>query len=293
MTQNEVKNKRIKGILGIMFASFLWSTGGLFVKIIDWNPVALAGTRSFIASLILIAYIKKPKLTKSKVKIIGIISSTLTVLCFVAASRLTTSANAILLQYTSPIFVAILSVLVLKEKIRWFDIVSIISVFLGIGLFFMNNLSSGNTVGNLLAVFCGFSLAVSTIVLKMEQDSSPFDITIFGNLLAFIVSVPFIISDLPNMKDLLTVIVMGTFQLGIPYIFYINSLKYVSALEAILLTVIEPLLNPLWVFLFTGETPSIFTIIGGIIVISAVLFRSIYASKISPPEEYMDNEELN
>ncbi|NLK42935.1 MAG: EamA family transporter [Tissierellia bacterium] len=279
MSENNMKSFRIKGLLAAMFASALWSTGGIFVKIIDWNPVALAGMRSFIASLVIIAYVKKPKLSKSKTQIIGAIASATTVLSFIIANRLTTSANVILLQYTSPIFAAILSVWILKEKIRWYDSLAIVSVFLGMGLFFVNDLSSGNIIGNFLAIFCGFSLAVSTITLKMEQEGSPFEITIFGNLLAFIVAIPFILTNLPSFKSLATVVAMGVFQLGIPYIFYINSLKYITALEAILITVIEPLLNPLWVYIFAGEKPSIFAIMGGIIVIVSVTFRSIYVSK--------------
>ncbi len=289
MSGNNIKNLRIKGLLGAMFASMLWSTGGIFVKVIDWNPVALAGVRSLIASLILIVYVKRPKLTLSKPQIFGSLASAVTVLSFIIANRLTTSANVILLQYTSPIFVAILSVWVLKEKIRWYDSLAIASVFLGMGLFFVNDLSTGNIIGNLLAILCGFTLSVTTIALKMEQDGSPFEITIFGNLLAFLISIPLIFSDLPSIKSLVTVIVMGIFQLGIPFIFYINSLKYITALEAILVTVVEPLLNPLWVFIFTGEKPGIFAILGGIIVISSVLFRSIYVSK-NPTEELPKEE---
>lgn len=291
MGQRNIMDHRIKGILAAMFASAMWSTGGIFVKVIDWNPVALAGVRSLIASSVLIAYVKKPKLPKSKTQAIGAIASAATVLSFIIANKLTTSANVILLQYTSPIFAAILSVWLLKEKIRWYDTLAIVSVFLGMGLFFVNDLSSGNIIGNLLAIFCGFALAVSTITLKMEQEGSPFEITIFGNLLAFIVAIPFILTNLPSFKTLATVVTMGIFQLGIPYIFYINSLKYITALEAILITVVEPLLNPLWVYIFTGEKPSIFAIIGGIIVIVSVTFRSIYVTKNTNKENSLNINE--
>lgn len=221
----------------------------------------------------------------TKTQTIGSIASALTVLSFIIANKLTTSANVILLQYTSPIFVAILSVWVLKEKIRWYDYLAIVTVILGMGLFFVNDLSSGNIVGNLLAIFCGFALSVSTIALKMEQDGSPFEITIFGNLLAFLISIPFILTDLPSLKTLAIVIIMGIIQLGIPFIFYIKSLKHISALEAILVTVIEPLLNPLWVFMFAGEKPGFYTVIGGIIVIISVTLRSIYVSKTAIQEK--------
>lgn len=285
MIGNSTMSNRNKSILAALFASTLWSTGGIFVKLIDWNPVALAGVRSLLAAMVLVAYSKKPTITKSKPQILGAISYAATVLSFVIANKLTTSANAILLQYTSPIFVAILGFFILKEKVKWYDLLAILFVFLGMGLFFVNELDSGNIIGNLLAIFCGFSLAGTTIALKMEQDSSPFGITVYGNLIAFIVSIPFILTDLPSLRSLIIVIVMGIIQLGIPFIFYINSMRHITALEAILVTVMEPLLNPVWVFIFAGEKPGIYAIFGGIVVITSVTVRSIYVAKKVIPDE--------
>ncbi len=275
----KVKNNRNKGILMAILASSMWSTGGIFVKIIEWNPVAITGIRSLFAAIVLLLYAKKPKFSGSRPQIIGSISYAVTVLSFITANKLTTSANAILLQYTSPIFVAILSVWILRDRIKWYDLASLGVVSLGMGLFFVNDLSPGNIVGNLLAILCGFTLAITTISLKLEQDESPFTITIFGNILAFVVAIPFIVTDLPSPKTFIVVAIMGVVQLGIPFIFYINGMKYISALEAILITVMEPLLNPVWVFIFAGEAPGLFAIIGGFIVITSVTARSIYVSK--------------
>ncbi len=273
-----IKKERYKGILAALLASTLWSTGGLFVKLIDWNPVAIAGMRSFSAALVLFAYIRKPKFTKSKAQILGTITYALTVLSFIIANKLTTAANAILLQYTSPIFVAILGVWILKEKIHWYDIVPIFTVSLGMGLFFISDVSTGNIIGNLLAIFCGFTLACTTIALKFEKDGSGLEIPLFGNILTFLISIPFILLDLPDKSSLMTVSIMGIIQLGVPFIFYGYAMKRLTALEAILLTVMEPLLNPIWVFIFSGEKPGIFTVIGGVIVITSVILRSIYIS---------------
>ena len=273
-----IKKERYKGILAALLASTLWSTGGLFVKLIDWNPVAIAGMRSFSAALVLFAYIRKPKFTKSKAQILGTITYALTVLSFIIANKLTTAANAILLQYTSPIFVAILGVWILKEKIHWYDIVPIFTVSLGMGLFFISDVSTGNIIGNLLAIFCGFTLACTTIALKFEKDGSGLEIPLFGNILTFLISIPFILLDLQDKSSLMTVSIMGIIQLGVPFIFYGYAMKRLTALEAILLTVMEPLLNPIWVFIFSGEKPGIFTVIGGVIVITSVILRSIYIS---------------
>lgn len=281
----EIKKDRYKGITLAAIASIMWSTGGIFIKLVDWNPVSIAGLRSLVAALVMLVYIRKPKFTKSKPQILGIIAVCTTVLFFVIANKLTTSANAILLQYTAPIFVAILGVWILKEKIRWYDIVAIIVVFLGMILFFIGDVNIGNTLGNILAIFTGFSLACMTIFFKLQKDGSAMDTTFFGNMLTFIIAVPFIFSSLPDAKSLITIIIMGVFQLGIPYILFVNSTKYLTALDAILITVMEPLLNPLWVYVFTGEKPGTFAILGGIIVIATVLLRGIYVSKLEGKEK--------
>lgn len=266
-------NSRIKGILAVIVASALWSTGGLFIKLTHWNPVAIAGSRSLVAALVLLAYGGKPKFRKTKAQIYGTISYASMVLCFVVSNKLTTSANAILLQFTAPIFVAILGFWILKEKVYRHDIISIIIVFLGMMLFFVGDVDKGSIIGNLVAILSGLSLAGVTVSLRMQKDGSGIETTIFGNILTFLVSIPFILKGLPDTRSLIIVVIMGIFQLGIPYIFYTNSVKYLSALDAILLTVVEPLLNPVWVFIFAGEKPSIYAIIGGAIVIIAVLVR--------------------
>ncbi|WP_201260012.1 DMT family transporter [Tissierella sp. P1] len=253
---NGCKKDRCKGIILAAIAAIMWSTGGIFVKLVDWNPVSISGLRSFIAALVMLTYIKKPKFTKTKPQVLGAITTCTTMLFFIMANKLTTSANAILLQYTAPIFVAILGVWILKEKIRWYDIISIAIVFLGMILFFIDNVNIGNTLGNIIAILSGFSMACMTISLRLQKDGSAMDTTFFGNILTFIVAIPFLIfTPLPDIKSIIIILIMGVFQLGIPYIFYVNSTKYLTALEAILITVMEPLLNPLWVYIFAGEKP--------------------------------------
>ncbi len=274
------ENQRYKGIIAVIIASLLWSTGGIFIKMIDWNPVAISGSRSLIAALVLLAYNKKPKITKSKPQIYGAISYALTVIIFVIANKLTTAANVILLQYTAPIFVAILGIKFLKEKIHWYDIIAIVVVFSGMILFFIDNVSTGNLIGNILGVLSGLTLACTTIALKLHKDESAIDTTLIGNLITFIVSIPFILMSMPSLKSIIVIIIMGVFQLGISYIFYTYAIERLTALEAILITVIEPLLNPVWVYIFDGEKPGKFAILGGIIVIIAVVTRSIYISKL-------------
>ena len=279
MYRKIIENDRYKGIAYVVIASILWSTGGLLIKLSDWNPIAISGSRSLISALIMLAYIKKPKITKSKPQIIGAIAYAATVLFFVMANKLTTAANAILLQYTAPIFVAILGVWILKERIHWYDLASIAAVFLGISLFFIQGIEGGKALGNVIAILSGFSMASATVALRLQKDGSAVETTWLGNILTFIIALPFLGQVQFDFKNVMIIVFLGVFQLGISYILYVNSLKYITALEAILLTVIEPLLNPLWVYIFTGEAPGILAIIGGIIVITAIIMRNVYITR--------------
>lgn len=275
----EFKNERTKSIVYLIIASILWSTGGILIKLVDWNPVAIAGSRSLIASIVVLAYIKKPKLTMSKAQIGGAICYAATVILFVTANKLTTSANAILLQFTAPIFVALLGAWILKERIYGYDWITMACVFGGMILFFIDGVGTGNMLGNALAVISGFFMACVTVALRFQKDGSPVETTWLGNILTFVIALPFIFQSMPDAKSMLGLVLLGVFQLGISYILYALSIKHLSALEAILITVVEPLLNPIWVFLFAGEKPSFYAVIGGVIVLSAVTARSIYVSK--------------
>lgn len=273
------KNEKVKSIIFLIIASVLWSTGGILIKLVDWNPIAIAGSRSFIASIVVLIYLKKPKLTFSKAQVGGAISYAATVILFVTANKLTTSANAILLQFTAPIFVALLGAWILKERIYGYDWITMACVFGGMILFFIDGVGGGSMLGNVLAVISGFFLACVTIALRFQKDGSPVETTWLGNIITFLVAIPFIFQSMPDMKSIFGLILLGVFQLGISYILYALSMKHLTAIEAILITVIEPLLNPVWVFIFAGEKPSFFAIIGGIIVLSSVTARSIYVNK--------------
>ncbi len=269
------KNDRTKAILFLVAASVLWSSGGILIKLVDWNPVAIAGSRSFIAAWIVLLYLRKPKFTWSKAQVGGAVAYAATVILFVAANKLTTSANAILLQYTAPVFVAILGIWILKEKTHWFDWTAIVFVFGGMALFFIDNVGGGSTLGNMLGVLSGFCLACLTIALRFQKHGSPIETALLGNVLTFLVAIPFMLGSVPDARSLFGIVLLGVFQLGFSYILYALAIKHVSALEAILIAVLEPLLNPVWVFIFAGEKPSFFALCGGAIVIVSVLTRNI------------------
>src|SRR6056297_1071508 len=282
-----MKRERTKAIIALVIAAVLWSTGGMLIKLIDWNPVAIAGTRSGISAILMFFYILlfrkdiKPRriLTKGKFKWAGAIVYALTVIGFVVANKLTAAANVIFLQYTAPIWVALLSGWLLKERVSNFDWTIIMIVIAGMGLFFVGDIQKGHMLGNFLSVLTGLFLAGVLLMLKMQKNSTAIEMTFLGNLLTFVVSLPFIIGPIPDLQSIVGLILLGVFQLGIAYILFSEAVLHVTALEAILIPVIEPLLSPIWVFLMIGEEPTFFAIVGGLIVLAAVIFRSVVTGR--------------
>lgn len=275
-------NSKSTAIIFLLCTAILWSTGGFLIKFIEWHPIAIAGGRSIIAALIMWVYVKKPKFTWSNIQIMGAVAYAFTVILFVIANKLTTAANTILLQYTGPIYVALFSYWFLKEKITSIDWITILTVILGMTLFFIEKLSPDGILGNFIAILAGIAFAWLALCLRKQKDGSPLESLILGNILTAIIGLPFIIdTGIPSQQSMIALFVLGIFQLGIPYILYSKAVKYVSALDAVLIPILEPILNPLWVFLLLGESIGMWPMIGGAIIIVAITTRSIlYKTKI-------------
>jgi drug/metabolite transporter (DMT)-like permease len=269
-------NSKSTAIIFLLCTAILWSTGGFLIKFIEWHPIAIAGGRSIIAALIMWAYVKKPKFTWSNIQIMGAVAYAFTVILFVIANKLTTAANTILLQYTGPIYVALFSYWFLKEKITSIDWITILTVILGMTLFFIEKLSPDGILGNFIAILAGIAFAWLALCLRKQKDGSPLESLILGNILTAIIGLPFIIdTGIPSQQSMIALFVLGIFQLGLPYILYSKAVKYVSALDAVLIPVLEPILNPLWVFLLLEESIGMWPMIGGAIIIVAITTRSI------------------
>ncbi|KUO71137.1 MAG: hypothetical protein APF77_23795 [Clostridia bacterium BRH_c25] len=269
------KNDRFRSILYLIIASLLWSTGGLLIKSIQWNAMAIAGMRSLIAAIIMLAVIKKPNLKFNKYKIGGAFAYVGTVALFVMANKLTTAATAILLQYTAPIYVALLGAWLLKERTTALDWLTIFLVFGGMFLFFIDEMSPGGMLGNIYAALSGICFASMVLMLRKQKDESPLESVFWGNVLTAIIGLPFMFTSMPDTSSWIGLLLLGVFQLGISYILYALAIKHVSALEAILIPVIEPLLNPVWVFLVMAELPGPWAFVGGFIVLTSIVGRSV------------------
>jgi len=252
----------------------LWSFGGVLIKSVRWNPVAIAGMRSVIALPFLLLASRKSPVTGSASQIGGAVAYTATVLCFVGATKLTTAANAILLQYTAPVWVALFSHYFLKERVTGTDWLFILITILGMLLFFVDKISDSGTLGNSLAILSGIAFASLICFLRHQKDGSPIGSIVLGNILTALFSIPWMLHPALDPMSWISLVLLGVFQIGLSYILFSHAIRYVSALEGILIPVIEPILNPVWVLLIVGETPGKWSLLGGSIVISAVLIHS-------------------
>lgn len=272
---------RRSAVLLMIITSVLWSLGGVLIKNISWNPIAIAASRSLVAAVIVSFFIDKPMTKFSKDKLLGGVFYSLTVILFVIANKYTTAANAILLQYTAPIYIILFGNLVLGEKSYIHDYITVILVVMGMVLFFVDSLKGGGTAGNIIAILSGAAFAFTAIFMRKQKSYNPLESVFWGNLLtAVICSFGFFLSPPIGSRSIVFIGLLGVFQLGIPYILYSKAIKSVSALEATLIPVIEPLLNPIWVVLVNGEIPSIWSVVGGAIVLCAVTGRTVYVLRL-------------
>ena len=270
--------KRYRAIIFMLVAATLWSSGGLLIKLVSWNPVAIAGLRSLIAVLILMVFFRHSRLSWSFYQIAGAVAYAVTVTLFVVATKLTTAANAILLQYTAPVYVALLGAWFLGESTQWFDWTIIFVVIGGMVLFFLDHLTTGNLLGNGCAIFSGLSFSFLILFLRKQKDESPLGSVILGNLLTGLIGLPFMFESMPSPMSWVGLILLGVVQLGLSYVLYSEAIKHVTALEAVLIPGIEPVLNPIWVFLILGEVPGKWALVGGFIVFISVTARCVIAS---------------
>ena len=274
-----------KAALSMLICGVMWSTGGLFVKLIPWHPVVISGARSLIAALILLLYLRGPKrVVATRNTMVSGLFLTLVMVLYVWSTKLTTAANAIVLQYLSPVFIILINLLFFKQKATAKQLIAVgISVF-GIALFFFDQLSFEGLVGCILAILSGVFYAAYYVASNhLQSEQEVLSATFFGQSYAAIFAVPFAVVSPPVLSTdaLVNLLLLGVIQLGLPYVLYSRAIRYCSPLNAMLICMVEPLLNPVWVFLAVGEMPGFFAILGAIVVISVVTWWSITSLKES------------
>lgn len=264
-----------KGILAVLAAALLWSTGGLFIKLVTFDAIQISFFRSFFAAIVFLILFKKDILYANGFTFINALLYSALLILFVIATKTTTAANAIFLQYTAPIYVLIFEPVINKTKYEKINIITIIVCFGGMILFFIGKFSPGYETGNIFALLSGVAYAAFLIGMRKNKKEYQFSSIFYGNIIVSLICLSSIF-HLSNITtpNLMMVIFLGVFQIGIAYAFFSFGLKRILAIEASLLSMIEPTLNPVWVFLGYGEIPSVMAIIGGIIIISAISVRA-------------------
>lgn len=271
--KTNVEMKTNKGIFLVLIAAALFSIGGLCIKIVPWSPLAINGARSLISVIVLAIYlkIKKHKIVWNRSVIFGAVCMTGTTSLYCAANKLTTAANAIVLQFTAPIFVIFLMWFLKKEKPKKIDILACIIVFSGIICFFIDGLLIGNMLGNLTAVLSGLCYA-GVFMMNSFEKSDALSSVFLGHSLSAITGIGFVFQETDfSPMALGGILILGVFQMAIAYIFMSKGLEQVSPVAASLTTAIEPILNPLLVAFFWGEMITPLSLVGAGIVVLGVI----------------------
>ncbi len=269
-----------KGIMAVVIAALLWSTGGLFIKLITLNSLQLSFFRSLFAGLVILALFRKDALKFNKWSIMTGLFYAGVLVFFVMATKLTTAANAIFLQYTAPIYVLILEPLLLKTKFERVNLITIVFCFIGMALFFVGKLSPGDIEGNSFALVSGLCLTGMFLGMRKSGEDFKWSTIFYGNLfVALFTSFSMFEITTLSSSDLLMVGYLGIFQIGVAYVIFSYGINKVEAIEASLLAMIEPVLNPVWVLIGYGETPSTFAIAGGVIIVAAIALRTVMVER--------------
>ena len=272
-------SERRKALLFILLAAVLWSTSGVLVKVIDWQPMAILAGRSLFASLIFLVYLRRIPTKWTRWKILAAAASIMTQFLFVTSTKLTTAANAIFLQYTAPIYIVLLAFWFLHEKPSRADWGSMFIIFLGLLLFFGDKLSTNGFYGNILAVLSGVTSALMIVSFRAQKDGSPEESVLIASLFMALFGFPFVLKEAWTVTNWLIIAFLGLFQIGLAFVFFTKAIKHVPALEANLVGTLEPVLNPVWVFLFLGESMGSSALLGGLIVLAGVALSAIGSAR--------------
>lgn len=272
-----------KGLIYISFTAFLWSTSGFFIKYLTISAFQISFYRSLIAAITVfaVALLRKQKLKFEfdRVSNFAAIFYAGILILFVIATKMTTAANAIFLQFTAPIYLVVLEPLFLKTKFDKKSIITIIICIFGMVLFFFGKLELGNIYGNLLAICSGICFAMFSLLLKYKKVKHKNDNTlnnvVMGNALVAVIAFFIIYPQLAlDLKQALILLYMGAIQIGISYIIFNEGIKYVSATESMIIATLEAIFNPIWVFIGIGEAPSVYSLAGGLIIFGAIIWRN-------------------
>jgi drug/metabolite transporter (DMT)-like permease len=272
-----------KSIIQMTLCAVLWSIAGLFIKLVPWNGMVIAGVRSLICAAVFILYMAVTRrrfvFTRATLRLALTIPATS--LCFMMANKMTTAANAIVLQYVAPVFLIAYESVFHHKRFRKGDYVAVLCTMAGVALFFLDQLKGGAVVGNILAVLAGAFFAATMFTIGGVNEEGRMSGLLQGHLMTALIGLPFLFvyGAQPTPTALIAILVLGVLQLGIPYILYGLAAGGCTPLALTLIAALEPILNPLWVFLFIGEAPGRTALFGGLLVIVSVTLWCVWDVK--------------
>jgi DME family drug/metabolite transporter len=285
----ESKASAVSPILLVLAAAVLWSTGGLFIKWTTLSAFELSFGRSLLGALTVALFTRREGFGLNRITVLASILYAALLLLFVLATKLTTAANAIFLQYTAPIYVLLLEPIFYKERFRRSDLAVVGACLAGMSLFFVGQLRPEDVLGNITALASGLCFAFYILLLRHSRarEVNRASSVIYGNLLLVLVTALVVASDSASLKhifqasawDMLAVAYLGVIQIGVAYtLFTLGMARGVRSLDAGIVGYVEPVLNPVWVFLILGERPSRWALVGGAIILAAVLSHTLWSA---------------
>ena len=291
-----VMTDKRKGEIMMVICGVLWSMSGITMKYINWSPLLIVGGRGIFSAVIIYVSMKmsgyRLKVTR---KSLGIAFLTfMNLVCFVSANKFTTAANAIVLQYTAPIFVLIVTAFILKRRLKTHEIVTVLIALFGIVLFFMDQVSNNGMFGNILAVTSGFFMGIMyALTGEIKDDGERISGLVLGHTSLAVICIPLgvLMTDPAEITllPIMLVVFLGVVQMGIPYSLYGRATALISGVEVSLISMIEPILNPIWVALIYGEIPGSRALVGAVLIIGAVAAYTIIDARFPAQPDKTDN----
>src|SRR5436305_11813209 len=274
-----------RGLLYIVAAALLWSTGGIGIKAIADSALKVTFYRSLFAAIALMLFLGRRvwgrRWRSTPAFVASVISYGACLTFFVVATKWTTAANAIFLQYAGVIWVLLFSPLVLREPMRGRDVAAIAAALGGMALFFVGRFETRGMAGNGMALVSSVFFAALILSLRREQPAAQAAVT-WGNLVCAAAVLPFVAHDLAlTPRSFFVLAFLGIFQIALAYFFFVKGLEHVTATQASLTGMVEPVSNPVWVFLFLGERPSLYAIAGAAVVLAAIGWHTVTAQPVA------------
>ena len=260
-----------------VFAAIVWSTGGLLVKLITLDAFTILFYRSLYAGIFFLLVFRREALHFGRRALVISLFYAPLLICFVTATKLTTAANAIFLQYISPAVVLVLEPWLLKTKMTKYNILTVIACTFGLSFFLLEQKGQSHLLGDGLALLSGFFSAGLILSLKLSNRPQQMSGILLGNLLVVLIAIPWFLKSIsPTTNEHMMLAFLGFIQIGVGYMLFTYGQRRITAIESSLIAMLEPILNPLWVLIGYGEIPSVWTMIGGFFILFALSMRMIF-----------------